>query len=140
MYFIPSSPCLMVLRRFCWLHLRFFVSDASRAKCIPAMAGPIVIGAKADVALFVSLLVIPAKRLAPRFRPAFIKAHPGNSLRAASIRFIAAPLPWFGITSTEYPAPQTRCGRNIKTRSCVSPSWGSHILHRSGGSLAISAN
>ena len=42
------------------------------------MACPIVIGAKANPALFVFLLVIPAKRLAARLSPAFVKAHPGE--------------------------------------------------------------
>jgi hypothetical protein len=54
-----------------------------------------VLRAKPDVAGIVALLVIPAQGIAPACVVASLNQIDGNSRRAASTRFIAAPLPWF---------------------------------------------
>ena len=60
------------------------------------MAGPVVLGPEADIAGVVFALVVEAERVAARLRwSASLNQSCGPSRRSASIRIMAAPLPWF---------------------------------------------
>ena len=83
---------------------RVLVGDRHQAEGVGGVRRPVVVGAKADLQRLVLALVVVAERVAAGFGGRPVEQTLGKIRRTASILMAAAPLPWFGTTTTSKPA------------------------------------